>query len=571
MLEKINSTTYKAKHGKYGEVEIGNKDAFEFKPHLKLKKWGEECTLNVSLPDEVEEVTEKQPKISEQTTSEEEDIIKEHHTPAEIEAQHSNRKTRFYQKPPREFTEIDNDGNEHTIKQLEDGGFEFEVVLDEKPASNIIEFDINTQDLDFFYQPELTQEEKDNGAFRPENVIGSYAVYHSSKNNMHSSQEEAEKYKTGKAFHIYRPKVTDAEGNEVWGELNIDEQSGKLTVTIPQSFLDNAVYPVSIDPTFGYETEGGSTKRIIDTISGSWFNLDEPADISEITSYIEYSGPATQYYKNAIYDKSDASLEGVSEETSGYDPGMSYISKWITHTISLTISTGDYYLVGWADGGFLNLYYDSSTDKGSYQDKTYNNFPDPWSPTTENKKYSIYATYTISTSSPTVTTESATNVDFNSATLNGSLDDDGGETCDVYFEWGTDTNYGNTTSTQTANTGDGFSDNISGLNGGTTYHFRAVATNSAGTDYGSDVTFTPPNYIISGTVTKEGSVVDGAKITLINDTDNTIVGTTTTDTNGDYSFEELNNNKTYHIIAQYDDGTTKYNAESKPYLTPVEA
>ena len=29
-------------------------------------------------------------------------------------------------------------------------------------------------------------------------------------------------YKTGKAFHIYRPLITDGAGKTVWGELNID-------------------------------------------------------------------------------------------------------------------------------------------------------------------------------------------------------------------------------------------------------------------------------------------------------------------------------------------------------------
>ena len=41
------------------------------------------------------------------------------------------------------------------------------------------------------------------------------------------------------------------------------------------------------------------------------------------------------------------------------------------------------------------------------------------------------------------------------------------------------------------NAGDGqFVSNISGLNAGTTYHVRAYATNSAGTAYGADMSFT---------------------------------------------------------------------------------
>ncbi|MCR4275376.1 MAG: hypothetical protein NUV83_01320, partial [Candidatus Wolfebacteria bacterium] len=57
---------------------------------------------------------------------------------------------------------------------MEDGGMEFEVILNEKPATNIVSFQLsNWQDLDFFYQPELTAQEIDKGDNRPENVIGS--------------------------------------------------------------------------------------------------------------------------------------------------------------------------------------------------------------------------------------------------------------------------------------------------------------------------------------------------------------------------------------------------------------
>ena len=90
------------------------------------------------------------------------------------------------------------------------GGFEFEVILKEKPTSNKLEFSIETKGLDFYYQPELTQEEKDKGDFRPENVVGSYAVYHESKSN--------NEYKTGKAFHWYYPYLIDANGWKVIAE-----------------------------------------------------------------------------------------------------------------------------------------------------------------------------------------------------------------------------------------------------------------------------------------------------------------------------------------------------------------
>jgi hypothetical protein len=95
------------------------------------------------------------------------------------------------------------------------------------------------------------------------------------------------------------------------------------------------------------------------------------------------------------------------------------------------------------------------------------------------------------TGPPVVITNAATNVASSSATLNGSADPHGLSTT-VYFQYGTTTSYGHSTATQskTGNTYQNVAANISSLTASTTYHFRIVATNSAGTTYGSDKTFT---------------------------------------------------------------------------------
>jgi N-acetylneuraminic acid mutarotase len=108
-------------------------------------------------------------------------------------------------------------------------------------------------------------------------------------------------------------------------------------------------------------------------------------------------------------------------------------------------------------------------------------------------KYGSDRTFTTlsATGPPVVITNSATNVASSSATLNGSVDPHG-LTTNVYFQYGTTTSYGHTTATQskTGNTYQNVAANISSLSASTTYHFRMVATNSAGTVYGSDKTFT---------------------------------------------------------------------------------
>ena len=98
-------------------------------------------------------------------------------------------------------------------------------------------------------------------------------------------------------------------------------------------------------------------------------------------------------------------------------------------------------------------------------------------------------------SASVVTTNPATLIASFSAKLNGSVNPHG-LTTSVYFQYGTTTSYGLTTAPQsrTGNTSLNISANISGLTASTTYHFRIVATNSAGTRFGSDRTFTtlPP-------------------------------------------------------------------------------
>ena len=91
---------------------------------------------------------------------------------------------------------------------------------------------------------------------------------------------------------------------------------------------------------------------------------------------------------------------------------------------------------------------------------------------------------------PTVTTNAATVISLQSATLNGSLTDDGGLDCDCGFEWGLTVAYGHISPTSVKNTGESFAYPIAGLLPNTTYHFRAFGINTIGTGYGADTTFT---------------------------------------------------------------------------------
>jgi phosphodiesterase/alkaline phosphatase D-like protein len=94
---------------------------------------------------------------------------------------------------------------------------------------------------------------------------------------------------------------------------------------------------------------------------------------------------------------------------------------------------------------------------------------------------------------PTATTGSATGISASGATLNGAVNANGNSTT-VTFEYGTTVAYGTTvTADQSPVTGSSdtaVSVALTGLAINTTFHYRVVATNSGGTTYGADMTFT---------------------------------------------------------------------------------
>ena len=99
-------------------------------------------------------------------------------------------------------------------------------------------------------------------------------------------------------------------------------------------------------------------------------------------------------------------------------------------------------------------------------------------------------TNSATTVAPTATTQPATNITTSGATLKGLVN--GGDQTGYYFEYGTTISYGNVTTAASVPSGTNdysVSAAINGLSVETVYHFRVVATNYLGTNFGSDLTF----------------------------------------------------------------------------------
>ncbi len=122
-----------------------------------------------------------------------------------------------------------------------------------------------------------------------------------------------------------------------------------------------------------------------------------------------------------------------------------------------------------------------------------------------------FGTFTGSQIAPTVITLPATGITPFTADLNGSVNANY-QNATVTFEYGQTPAYGTTVpgvpATVSGSAAVPVQAPITGLLGNTTYHFRVVATNSAGTSYGNDETFTTgcPIPATAGTITGPANV-----------------------------------------------------------------
>ena len=358
-ISKINDTTYKivANDRKEDRLEviIGDDKQPDFKPQVKLQRWDNEVNASFRYVDndtETPTVTRYAGKIKYKKTK------KEIH---------------FY--------------NLSKTETLMEGGFECEVILNERPPTNKIEFTIQSKDVIFYYQPPLTQKEIKRGSFCPENVEGSYAIYTKTPK---INWKGGKLYRAGKVGHIYRPKIIDNDGNWTWGKLNIDKDKGILTITIEQNFLDTT-YPIRIDPTFGYTTIGGYSSPGWD-LDSSKFKAPENGTISSISTYLDSASGFINFgYYN---DNSGVIGTHVAHGTAIYNPGT---TDWKTIDVSGSITADNYYwLVVQQDTSSIYDFYDSGdTNQEGYDTSfTFNTWSD--NPTIDHYYsyiISIYATY----------------------------------------------------------------------------------------------------------------------------------------------------------------------------------
>lgn len=334
-------------------IEVGDSKQPDFYPQLKVMRWDNEVNFSARLVNE-----ETAPKVS-----------------------------KLGEKVKWEGEKVSAD-----IYALEEG-HEFEVILKEKPKTNVVSFTIQDKGVEYFYQPELTEKEIEEGANRPENIIGSYAVYAKTQKTNYVGGKE---YKCGKVGHIYRPKIIDSAGTEVWGYLHIE--NGILSVTIPQDFLDKAVYPVrhAAGLTFGYTSAGATYIDNYNFLIGGKYTLSADGSVTSMTAFYQTVSSGKKA-KCAIYTSSGASFTrlGVTEEIT--NPAVDGVGQTFNFGTPVALTAADYLLASWADGATVNLRADSSGGNIEYTNNyVYSSgYPNPFAHEfSASYKVSIYATYT---------------------------------------------------------------------------------------------------------------------------------------------------------------------------------
>lgn len=394
-------------------VVLGEAGAKEFVPDLEINKWDSEVKFKIkpdisNIPDSQKKVTMDGDKINYETP--------------QVTYQYNN-------KPDLSA----------------DGGYEYSEILKTKPDSNVFTTPIETENLDFFYQPALDQEQqKPNVASctetqcvdkkgkvvreRPENVVGSYAVYYKDGKSGDYSALGGKNYKTGKAFHIYRPEVIDAKGNRVWADLKIDTTNGKMIITVPEEYLDKAVYPVNVDPNLGYDTIGSSDDGGWDNANTTYsYGLTGASGGTLTTIKGAFFNSTTEHVKMAVYENTGGGTPPASNATvgtliAGSTSPVTNVSQatkptldseFTSASISGSVSANTYYWMAFVvDDTNTKIACDSGLPDYSlrWDGTAYASFPAADGSGATNhtgQRDSIYAVYTTGggASAPTVTTQ----------------------------------------------------------------------------------------------------------------------------------------------------------------------
>jgi hypothetical protein len=291
----------------------------------------------------------------------------------------------------------------HRMYELANGDIEYEIEYASMPEklTETLYLDF-PEGVRFCLQGELTAAQLARGMERPENIVGSYAVYWKQSGRfLNKAGSEIVNYEAGKMAHIHRPKLIAADGAEVWCEQIINPVTRELTIIMPEEWLKNAAYPVILDPTLG-KTNIGATN---DTTPGSYeigsgtFTAASSGTVNSISLYCRASTSGRKVTAGLYSDTGTHPTTYIGKTSEGTSGSGAWLTMNANGVFSLAAGTL-YWPAFNSDVGTLNLSVDddgaTATD---YVVNTYSagNQPSPF-PTsgraTQANVMSLYVTYT---------------------------------------------------------------------------------------------------------------------------------------------------------------------------------
>lgn len=246
--------------------------------------------------------------------------------------------------------------------------------------------------------------------------------------------------------------------------------------------------------TFRFADVGFSCAQAPNQVSVGDYTMPSAGWVTGVIIYVGGDG-STQTMVGCVWDTGD-NLLGNGNSVSGSGSETTGGQSWLTSGAGFFLANGKVIRIGWTKATNGTMVWSAQTaGNGRWG---FGGNPGAFSNCGGIEQPGAYISYNP-ISNPSTTTNAASGIGPTTATLNGTVGD-GGQNgsgdpnhSKYYFQYSTDPNLAsgvtNTSQTNFDGTGQSASTAISGLTANTTYYFRVVAINDAGTTTGSILSF----------------------------------------------------------------------------------
>lgn len=245
--------------------------------------------------------------------------------------------------------------------------------------------------------------------------------------------------------------------------------------------------------TYRFSDTGTSCATAPNQVSVGDYTMPGAGWVNGIIIYVGGDG-ATKTMVGCVWNNGDG-LIGNGSGVSGSGSRATGGQGWLTDSCGFFLASGTVIRIGWTKAtGSTMVWSAHGTSGGRWG---FGSDPGAFVSCGGIEQPGAYISYNP-ISAPSATTSAASSVGSTTATVNGTVGDGGQNgsgdpnSSQYFFQYGTDPGLAgasNTSSTAFNGTGQTATTNLTGLTVNTTYYFRVVATNDAGTTYGSILSF----------------------------------------------------------------------------------